>query len=354
LTNHPFSISLSSVVRRLPLSNPQSRFERFRVEYVEEAPDAPLTLYDDLSRSILSENESPDLGFRFSLNPYRGCLHGCAYCYARPTHEYLGFGAGSDFERKLTVKRLAPELLRERFEGGSWEGELIVFSGNTDCYQPIEAKLGLTRACLEVCAEYRNPIHVITKSALVERDLDLLARLAAETGAGVTLSVPFMDADVARAMEPYAPPPLRRIEAIRRLSEAGIHVGVNVAPVIPGLSDRDVVPILEAARAAGARTAGMVPLRLPGSAAEVFTERLRASFPLAAEKVLTRIREMRGGELNDSRFGSRMQGDGRYIQTVRDLFEVTTRRLGFEKREITPQASSFRRPARGQLRLFGD
>jgi DNA repair photolyase len=342
------------VVRRLELSNPRNRFERFRVEYTEEAPEAPLELYDDLSQRILSENESPDLGFRFSLNPYRGCLHGCAYCYARPTHEYLGFGAGSDFERKLVVKRRAPELLRQTFDKKSWQGELVVFSGNTDCYQPIEQKLELTRRCLEVCAEYRNPVHVITKSVLVERDLDLLTRLASESGAGVTLSVPFLDAEVARAMEPYAPPPRRRIEAIRRLTEAGLHVGVNVAPVIPGLNDRDIVPILEATRAAGAKTAGMVPLRLPGSAAEVFTERLRASFPLAAEKVLTRIREMRDGALNDGRFGQRMRGHGRYIQTVHDLFDVTTKRLGFEKREITPQASSFRRPAHGQLHLFDE
>jgi DNA repair photolyase len=279
-------------------------------------------------------------------------LHGCAYCYARPTHEYLGFGAGSDFERKLVVKRRAPELLRQTFDKKSWQGELVVFSGNTDCYQPIEQKLELTRRCLEVCAEYRNPVHVITKSVLVERDLDLLTRLASESGAGVTLSVPFLDAEVARAMEPYAPPPRRRIEAIRRLTEAGLHVGVNVAPVIPGLNDRDIVPILEATRAAGAKTAGMVPLRLPGSAAEVFTERLRASFPLAAEKVLTRIREMRDGALNDGRFGQRMRGHGRYIQTVHDLFDVTTKRLGFEQREITPQSSSFRRPAHGQLHLF--
>jgi DNA repair photolyase len=342
------------VVRRLELSNPRNRFERFRVEYAEEAPEAPLELYDDLSQSILSENESPDLGFRFSLNPYRGCLHGCAYCYARPTHEYLGFGAGSDFERKLVVKRRAPELLRERFDKKSWQGELIVFSGNTDCYQPIEQKLELTRGCLEVCAEYRNPVHVITKSALVERDLELLVRLASESGAGVTLSIPFLDADVARAMEPYAPPPRRRIEAVRRLSEAGLRVGVNIAPVIPGLNDREVVPILEAVRAAGAKTAGMVPLRLPGSAAEVFTERLRAAFPLAADKILTRIREMRGGELNDGRFGQRMRGSGKYIDSVHDLFDVTTRRLGFEQREITPDASRFRRPSRGQLKLFGD
>ncbi len=339
-------------VRRLALSNPQSRFERFSVEYAEGPPDATLDLYDDQSQTILSENTSPDLGFRYSVNPYRGCLHGCAYCYARPTHEYLGFGAGSDFERKIVVKRRAPELLEKAFARRSWRGELVVFSGNTDCYQPLEQKLAITRGCLAVCAEFKNPVHVITKSALVERDLDLLTTLAREATAGVTLSVPFLDEAVARAMEPYAPPPSRRIEAIRRLSEAGLRVGVNVAPLIPGLNDRDLVPILAAAREAGATTAGMVPLRLPGSAKDVFVERLRAALPLAADKVLARVREMRGGALDDARFGERFAGEGRYIETIHQIFEKTTRRLGFATREITPVADTFRRPARGQLGLF--
>jgi DNA repair photolyase len=338
-------------MRRLPLENPLNRFERQHVEYEEGAPDATLEVYDDASQSILSENDSPDIGFRYSVNPYRGCLHGCAYCYARPSHEYLGFGAGSDFERKLVVKRRAPELLAQAFDRKSWRGELVVFSGNTDCYQPLEKSLELTRGCLAVCARYRNPIHIITKSALVERDLDLLTDLATNAHAGVTLSVPFLDPAVARAMEPYAPPPSRRIEAVRRLAAAGINVSVNVAPVIPGLNDREIIPILEAAHAAGASGAGMVPLRLPGSAAEVFTERLRAAFPLAAEKILTRVREMRGGKLNDSSFGGRMQGSGRYIQTVTELFDVTVRRLGLEHREPAPRASTFRRPG-PQLDLF--
>jgi DNA repair photolyase len=342
------------MVRRLPLENPANRFERFRVEYDEAAPEAALDIYDDQSQSILSENDSPDLGFRFSVNPYRGCLHGCAYCYARPSHEYLGFGAGSDFERKLVVKRRAAELLAEAFERPRWQGELVVFSGNTDCYQPLEKQLELTRGCLDVCARYRNPVHVITKGVLVERDIDLLQTLTKEAHAGVTLSIPFLDVDVARAIEPYAPPPSRRIEAVRRLSEAGLCVSVNIAPLIPGLNDRDVVPILEAVRDAGATGAGIVPLRLPGSVAEVFTERLRDALPLAAEKVLTRVREMRGGKLNDSRFGARMQGSGRYIETVLELFDVTTRRLGMKRREMETEQrpSTFRRPG-PQLGLFG-
>ncbi len=340
-------------MRKLPLENPASRFERYQVEYDEgEAPEnVALEVYDDASQSILSENDSPDIGFRFSVNPYRGCLHGCAYCYARPSHEYLGFGAGSDFERKLVVKRRAAALLEQAFDRRSWKGELVVFSGNTDCYQPLEKSLELTRACLAVCARYRNPIYIITKSALVERDTDLLQELAKTAYAGVTISIPFMDEAVARAMEPYAPPPSRRIETVRRLTAAGLRVSVNVAPVIPGLNDRDIVPILEAVRDAGAVGAAMVPLRLPGSAAQVFSERLRAALPLAAEKILTRVREMRGGKLNDPSFGGRMQGRGRYIETVTELFELTVRRLGLDQREASPRASTFRRPG-PQLDLF--
>ena len=345
-------------MRSLPVHNPASRFERFRVEYDAEAgePDATLDLYDDQSQSILSENDSPDIGFRFSVNPYRGCLHGCAYCYARPSHEYLGFGAGSDFERKIMVKHRAAELLEQAFQKKSWEGELVVFSGNTDCYQPLEHKLELTRACLEVCARYRNPVHIITKGALVERDLDHLGTLVREADAGVTVSIPFLDPEVARAMEPYAPPPSRRFTTIRRLVAAGIRVNVNIAPMIPGLNDSDLIPLLEAAHDAGAESAGTVALRLPGSVAEVFEERLRAALPLRAEKVLTRVREMRGGKLNDARFGERMRGSGRYIETVMELFDLTVRRLGMVRREAAPRASTFRRPVAkgGQLGLFDE
>ncbi|HWZ89127.1 MAG TPA: PA0069 family radical SAM protein [Polyangiaceae bacterium] len=346
-------------MRPLPLRNPRNPWRKETVGYLEEAaPRVELTLFEDQSRSILSDNDSPDLGFRYSVNPYRGCLHGCAYCYARPTHEYLGFGAGADFERKIVVKLRAGELLREAFEKKSWVGELILFSGNTDCYQPLESSYGLTRACLEVCLEYRNPLHVITKSALVERDADVLAELAALGSASVTITIPFWDADVARVIEPLVPTPKRRIETVRRLSERGIPVSVNIAPLIPGLSDRDVVHILEAAAAAGAVSAGLIPLRLPGSVKEVFAERIREALPLRAEKILTRVRDMRGGKLNDPNFGSRMQGEGPYFEAVQLLFSQTARRLGldtYERREYTDGVrSTFRRPTDkgGQLRLF--
>jgi DNA repair photolyase len=347
-------------MRPLPLRNPPNPWRKELVDYLEETPRVELTVYEDQTRQILSDNDSPDLGFRYSINPYRGCLHGCSYCYARPSHEYLGFGAGADFERKIVVKLRAAELLREAFETPSWQGELILFSGNTDCYQPLESSYCITRACLQVCLEYRNPLHVITKSALVERDADLLSELAVLGSASVTLTIPFWDAAVARAIEPLVPTPKRRMETVRRLSERGIPVSVNIAPLIPGLSDRDIVPVLEAAKAAGAVGAAMIPLRLPGSVEPVFIERLREAFPLVAEKVLARVREMRGGKLNDPNFGSRMQGEGPYIDAVRLLFNQTARRLGLSRREMginderpAPE-TTFRRPTDGggQLRLF--
>lgn len=342
------------MLRRLPAENPRNRWEKSTVEYdAGELPDVGLELFEDDSKTIVSENDSPDLGFRFSVNPYRGCAHGCAYCYARPSHEYLGFGSGADFERKLLVKSKAPELLRERFDNPRWRGDLLVLSGNTDCYQPIEAEFELTRRCLAICAEYKNPVHIITKSALIERDIDVLGELRDEAWIGVSVSIPFWDPVTARAIEPYAPPPRRRIETVRRLSAAGIPVLVHVAPLIAGLSDRDLIPILEAAREAGACSAVSIPLRLPGNVGEVFEARLRAHVPLAAEKVLNRTREMRGGKLNDPRFFSRMRGQGAYARTLEQVFEATHRRLAFPGFP-EPRRDTFARPydRGGQRRLF--
>lgn len=339
------------MLRRLPLANPESRFERFVRSYDDaEVPQQGLTLVEDESRSILSENRSPDLPFRFSLNAYRGCAHGCSYCYARPSHEYLGYGAGTDFERVLFYKPRAAALLREAFERKTWSGHLIAFSGNTDAYQPLEAKLGLTRSCLEVCLEYRNPVHIITKSALLERDLDLLEKLHERAWVGISVSVTFWDANKARLVEPYAPPPLRRIETIRRLAERGLPVMVHVAPLIPGLSDADLIPILEASKEAGATSALSIPLRLPGSARAVFVERLQRDFPGLAPKVLRRIAEMRGGSLNDPRFFSRFQVQGTYAESLEQVFRATTQRLGYEP---FPDAKlgTFGRPKRPDRQL---
>jgi DNA repair photolyase len=348
-----FSIRFNSMLRPLSHSNPRNRWEAANREYeLGEVPTVRLQVFEDDTQSIISTNDSPDVPFRYSLNPYRGCAHGCAYCYARPSHEYLGFGSGTDFERKLVAKPHAAELLRAHFQKRSWQGDLLVMSGITDCYQPLEADLELTRGCLEVCVEHQNPVHIITKSALVERDIDVLTRLHACASVGVSVSVTFWDAEVARAIEPYAPAPRRRIETIRRLSEAGIPVLLHIAPLIPGLADRDVIRILEAARKAGARSAIYTPVRLPGSVKEVFETRLREAFPDRAEKVLARVREMRGGKLNESRFFDRMEAKGEYAASIDNMFRATVRRLGYEK---FPEArmGTFRRPgAARQLDLF--
>ena len=343
------------MLRRLPLQNPVNAYERAHVEYEPgEAPATGLEIYEDNTKAILSTNDSPDISFTYSVNPYRGCAHGCSYCYARPSHEYLGFGSGTDFERRIVIKPRAPELLREALDKPSWKGELLVFSGITDCYQPVESRFELTRRCLEVCRDYGNPVHIITKSTLVERDIDVLTELHARASATVSVSVTFWDPEVARVIEPYVPTPRRRIETIRRLSAAGLPVVVHVAPIIVGLSDKDMLPILQAAREAGATSAMMMPVRLPGSVAEVFTTRLREAFPLRAERVLSHIREMRGGRLNDSRFGSRQQGQGKYVEAVHQTFEAACRRLGYVDMP-EPRTGTFQRPAAargGQLGLF--
>lgn len=342
------------MARFLPVSNPKSRFDATSLEYDEgQAPDAELEIHEDLSNSILASNDSPDLGFRWSVNPYRGCQHACAYCFARPSHEYLSFGAGTDFERKIVVKRRAPELLRESFEKTSWKGELIVFSGVTDCYQPVESKLRLTRGCLAVCAAYQNPVGIITKSPLVERDIDLLQELAERASVRVTVSIPFWDAKVARAIEPMVTTPARRMKIIERLARAGIPVGVSVSPIVPGLNDEHLGDVLARAADAGARHTFYVLLRLPGPVRDVFERALREHLPLRAEKVLRRLREAHGGKLYDPSFGSRMRGEGVYAETIRALFARTAKRHGLATDLREPAATTFRRPGEATQTSFG-
>ena len=344
------------VGRFLPVSNPQNRFVATNLEYDEgEAPGAEIEVHEDQSKSILATNDSPDVGFRWSVNPYRGCLHGCSYCFARPTHEYLSFGAGSDFERKIVMKPRAPELLREAFDKKSWKGELVVFSGITDCYQPLESKMKLTRACLEVCAEYRNPVGIITKSPVIERDIDVLQELARVASVRVSVSAPFWDPDVAKAMEPMVTTPERRMKIIETLAKAGIPVGVSVSPIVPGLNDDHLGDVLERARDAGATHAFYVLLRLPGAVKDVFEKALREKLPLRAEKVLRRLREAYGGKVYDSAFGMRGRGEGVYADTIRMLFERTAKRCGLNADELTQYVAptTFRRPGKQGQTSFG-
>lgn len=338
--------------------NPANRFERLHVDRREDAsPDDPspaTELYRDTTRNILAENDSPDIAFRYSLNPYRGCEHGCVYCYARPSHEYLGFSSGLDFETRIMVKANAAELLRARFLSPRWVPDVIALSGNTDCYQPSERDLGITRACLEVFREFLNPVGIITKSALVCRDIDLIAPLAAVGAAQVHISITTLDAELARAMEPRAATPARRLAAIAELSRAGIPVGVMTAPIVPGLNDHEIPKILESAAAAGARSAGWTLLRLAKPLDQLFDDWLTQHYPARRQRVLHRIRECRAGEVNDPRFRHRMRGEGVYAEQIASLFRSAARAHGLDRPLPPVNTAAFRRPAQpgDQLALF--
>jgi len=338
--------------------NPANRFEPIEVRregWRDPDDPAPRTrLLRDASRSAIAHNDSPDVGFETSLNPYRGCEHGCIYCYARPTHEYFGLSAGLDFETQIFVKEDAPQLLRAKLASPRWQPQTLVMSGVTDPYQPAERRLRITRRCLEVLAEFRNPVAIITKSQLVTRDIDVLRELARHDAASVTLSITTLDHALQRKLEPRAASPERRLATIARLTAAGIPAGVNVAPVIPGLTDHEIPAILEAAAAAGASGAGYIMLRLPYAVAPLFERWLEQHFPDRRDKVLNRVRDLRGGELYESGFGVRMRGRGPFADQVADLFEVSRRKVGLNEERRSLSAAAFRRPvaAGGQLRLF--
>ncbi|MCP9438356.1 MAG: PA0069 family radical SAM protein [Nitrospira sp.] len=334
------------------IANPPNPYESRHRDLLEPAGPATLTVYEDATREILSRNESPDLPFRWSVNPYRGCFHACAYCYARPSHEYWGFGAGTDFDSKIVIKKDAPRLLRRAFDKSSWRGELIVFSGNTDCYQPLEAVYGLTRGCLEVCAEYRNPVGIITKGALVLRDLDILKRLTQEAWVRVYVSIPFASDAIARKVEPHAPSISKRFETVRTLADEGIAVGVSLAPIIPGLNDGDIPELMGRAKKAGACTVFATLLRLSGNVETVFLERMRELFPDRIGKIVNRLREVRGGSLTESEFFRRQVGTGAYWEMIEQLFDVARRRAGFPDDDSGSIPDTFRRPGGEQGRLF--
>jgi DNA repair photolyase len=339
--------------KRGAINNPRNRFERLTIElddeFADEARNPRTQFLRDDTQTLISYTDSPDIGFRASVNPYRGCEHGCAYCYARPYHEYLGFSSGLDFETRIMVKLSAPDLLRRELSSPKWQPQVLAMSGVTDCYQPIERKLQITRRCLEVLAEFRNPVAIVTKNHLVTRDLDILENLASVRGAHVNLSITTLDAELARRLEPRASLPRYRLQAIEQLSAGNIPVRVLVAPVIPGLNDHEIPAILSAARASGAQTAGYVLLRLPYGVKEIFSDWLATHLPGARNKILDRIRSTRGGALNDPRFGSRMRGEGSEAEAIQRLFEVAVTRERFNKEAVSLSTAQFRNPCGEQL-----
>ena len=344
-------------------TNPINRFEQIGFEPdLDELLDSPAPrtrFFRDTSRKAIASNDSPDVGFSFSVNPYRGCEHGCIYCYARPGHEYLGLSAGLDFETKIFVKGQVAELLRQELSSPRWVPATVAMSGVTDCYQPIERKLELTRRCIEVFAEFRNPMTIITKNHLVSRDVDLLSELASDSAASVTLSITSLDPELQRVMEPRTSSPALRLDAISRLAAGGVPVGVMIGPVIPGLTDHEIPAILRAASDAGAGHAGYIALRLPHAVKVLFEEWLETHFPDRKEKVIHRIREIRGGKLYDSRYGSRLRGEGKYADHMNALFDVSVEKFGLNRQRKPLSTAAWRgenirssRKVANQLSLF--
>ncbi len=328
------------------VTNPAGRFERFEVVLEEEPPRLQTIVTPEATRSIIARNDSPDVPFDRSINPYKGCEHGCVYCFARPTHAYLGLSPGLDFESRIFSKPDAARLLERELRKPGYRCEVIALGANTDPYQPVERELGITRAVLEVLAEHRHPVSIVTKSSLVLRDLDLLVPMARQGLANVFLSVTTLDPDLARRMEPRAAAPIRRVETLRSLAAAGVPVGVLASPMIPAINDAELERILEACAAAGARWANYILIRLPGEVKELFAEWLETHYPLRAGHVLGLLREMHGGQLYDPAFGERMRGTGPYAELLRKRFEVACRRLGLNEKRPALDATRFRIPLR--------
>ncbi len=310
----------------------------------EERLPLATQVFEERVKTILAGNDSPDIGFDLSINPYRGCEHGCIYCYARPTHSYLNLSPGIDFETRIVAKVNAAERLREAFEARHYTPMLLNIGSVTDAYQPAERRLGITRSVIEVLRDYRHPFSLITKSAGIERDLDLIAPMAADRLAAVYVSITTLDPALARLLEPRAASPERRLRTIRRLSEAGVPVGVSVSPVIPFINEPELEQVLAAARDAGARSAFSIVIRLPWEVNPLFQQWLAQHFPDRAARVMARIREMRGGADNSSRFGERMTGSGVWAQLLRQRFHKASDRLGLRRARVELDLAQFRRP----------
>ena len=360
MTEKPFIPIVEAPVRRGrgAAYNPASRFDS--AHYVEDPAElgagelrqVPTRFYSDSSKSALARNDSPDVPFTFSLNPYRGCEHGCIYCYARPSHEYLGFSAGLDFETRIVVKHDAPTLLAGAFESAAWKPQVVALSGNTDPYQPVERRLELTRKCLEVFKEYRNPVSIITKNQLVVRDTDVLSDLASSNLVQVTVSITSLRPEIIRVMEPRTTSPEARLRTIEKLAAKGIRVGVNVAPIIPGLTDEEMPEIIKRAADAGASRANYIIVRLPGPVKPLFLEWLHREFPDRADRVLNRLRDLRGDSLTDPRFKIRHRGEGNWAEILNRLFHLSRKKHGLDRTASTLSTDLFRRRRERQLGLF--
>lgn len=329
--------------------NPINRFDLL---YTEPDPEwdpsqnrPPKTeVYRDTTKQIINYNDSPDVGFSASVNPYRGCEHGCIYCYARPGHEYFGLSSGVDFESKIFVKETAPELLRKELAKKSWQPQVIAMSGVTDPYQPVERKLGITRRCLEVLLDFRNPVAIITKNHLVTRDIDILEQLDNFQCITVNISITSLDRSLARVMEPRASTPADRLKAVEELSKRGIPVNVMVAPIIPALTDEEIPHILKTVASAGALSAAFTIVRLPYANKDLFIRWLESHFPERKEKILNRIRSMRGGKLYDATFGKRMRAEGFFAEQIKQLFEVICRKYGLNQKRWSLSTAFFQNP----------
>lgn len=336
--------------------NPLNRFEEIAFEIAEEEIsnlEKPRThFYKDNPKSILTYNDSPDTGFEVGINPYRGCEHGCIYCYARPTHEFLGLSAGLDFETQIFVKENAPNLLRKELGKKNWKPQTVAISGNTDCYQPAEKHFKLTRKCLEVLLEFRNPVGIITKNHLITRDTDLLKEFSTFNGSLAVISVTTLDPELAGLMEPRTSRPYLRLKAIEELTESGIPVMVLVAPVIPGLTDHEIPEIIRSTADAGAIRAAYVMLRLPYAVSDLFIEWIEEHYPNRKNKILNRIKSVRKGKLNSAEFGKRMTGEGIFAEQVKDIFNMSCKKFGFSNKRILLSTDHFRNPDDKQQKLF--
>jgi DNA repair photolyase len=339
-------------MKKKSLWNPINPYDDVSVEWFEEPPTSKVMVFEDHSKTIVTKNNSPDLPFTYSINPYRGCTHACSYCYARRTHEYLGYGAGSDFDTKIIVKKTIAELLDNHLRKPSWNGKTINMSGISDPYQPLEGRFKLARACLETCAKYNQPISVFTRSPLIRRDIDILSKLAKNNAVLVFLSIPIIDPELCLLLEPGTSKPKHRFTTIKLLADAGIPVGVSISPVIPGINDSMIPDILQQAKDQGATFSMMQLLRLPGTVATVFEHHIEQHLPLKKNKIMNALLRMRQGKLNNLDFKQRRTGVGAEWEILQSVYNLWTKKLGIQSPPILDEPSPYIPPRGKQISLF--